>query len=277
MALAAADSFNVAEPADAPVLATADNFNQPGSYVEPPTDALAEPYSAGAYLTWTRPVTDPGYYTITASEPVAGLTREYTISDPGAEGAYLYALTNAAEWTLTVYAVSEDGENASSGASATVTPDSAEEDLPDPWVEPDPSPPDAPVLDSVTEGDTELLASWSLPYWDGGETVTSYVVELAWEDGLRTVEVAPSPNQATVGGLTNGTEYTVSVTAINSEGVSTASNELAATPVAGLPALPDPIDTDDGTGGTPRERQTQPVIAAFTAGRAFAPSNWIGG
>ena len=77
--------------------------------------------------------------------------------------------------------------------------------------------PNAPTLDTVVIGDTVADLYWTAPAYDGGEAITGY-----------TMTASPDSHSVTVGDvrsgridtLTNGTDYTFSVYAANSKGIS---------------------------------------------------------
>jgi outer membrane protein OmpA-like peptidoglycan-associated protein len=98
--------------------------------------------------------------------------------------------------------------------------------------------PDAPVLVTVTPGDTTATLVFAAPLFDGGSPVTGY--EASTDGGVTWNPVATSgsdPLTATLTGLTDGATYAVEVEAVNAAGDSVASNEIDVTPF-GLPDAP---------------------------------------
>ena len=86
--------------------------------------------------------------------------------------------------------------------------------------------PSAPTNVTATAGNAQATVSWSAPSFTGG-TITGYTVTL--NPGGKTCTTTTT--SCTITGLTNGTAYTVEVTATNSAGTSTPSVTLV-TPVA---------------------------------------------
>ncbi len=104
--------------------------------------------------------------------------------------------------------------------------------------------PAAPTIDALTPENGALAVSVS-PGSNGGSAITSYKYSL--DGGTWTGTGSSSPN-FTVGGLTNGTSYTVKVIAVNAQGDSSAS---------------------PGVAGTPATVPTQPVITETSRGNAM--------
>lgn len=94
--------------------------------------------------------------------------------------------------------------------------------------------PGSPTVDSATPGDGTVTVAFSPPADDGGNDVTGYTLDCGAGGN---VSGASSP--LTLSGLTNGTEYTCTVTAENAAGTGAASGEVKVTPrtVPGAPTL----------------------------------------
>jgi hypothetical protein len=99
--------------------------------------------------------------------------------------------------------------------------------------------PSVPQNFFVGAGDRKLNLIWSPPAADGGSPITGYLVTVSPGNGESTF-FGPTTTATSVGGLSNGTTYTVTVAAINSY---SSTLQQAGDPYVGAPA--------SGT-GTPR-------------------------
>ena len=105
---------------------------------------------------------------------------------------------------------------------------------------------------AVTPGDGQLELSWEAP--DGGDAIDSYTVQ--WKSGIETfdsattdgLEWAGATSRHTIRNLTNGTEYTLRVLAVNESSVDdggTPSDTIPGTPDV-LPDAPTIQSVDEG-------------------------------
>ena len=102
--------------------------------------------------------------------------------------------------------------------------------------------PGAPVIVTVTAGDGRAEVHFAPPPDDGGSDIERYVVTAMPGEIVETGVASP----ILVAGLTNGTAYTFTVTAVNAAGPGAASHGAQATPAA-------PGDSPGGPGGDPGE------------------------
>jgi hypothetical protein len=93
--------------------------------------------------------------------------------------------------------------------------------------------PASPTAVSVKSGDADVTVSWSAPN-DGGAPLTSFTVTPYIGAAAQTPDtVSPSTTSQVMGGLTNGTTYTFTVTATNAVGSGAPSTHSSpVTPVA---------------------------------------------
>jgi uncharacterized repeat protein (TIGR02543 family) len=117
--------------------------------------------------------------------------------------------------------------------------------------------PDAPQNFTATTGDTEVDLSWTAPADDGGADITHYEVFCDKDADWVTADTSTSH---TFTGLTNGTEYTFKVRAVNSAGY----GEEAFT--TAIPtATPVPTYTVTVTNGTGSGEYAQGVTVSISA------------
>ncbi len=87
----------------------------------------------------------------------------------------------------------------------------------------------APSLTSASASDQSITVGFTVPGFNGGVTVTAYrVVATPVSSGTAVTTTACTVSPCTISGLANGTAYTVTVAAINSAGVGTASSASTA-------------------------------------------------
>jgi hypothetical protein len=121
--------------------------------------------------------------------------------------------------------------------------------------------PSTPTGFAILPGNGKIFADWTASAFNGGAAITGYTVTAT--PGGATCVWSSGPMTCTVTGLSNGTEYTLSVVATNSVGNSDASSTAAATPgpapqisYVGAPytfSMGSPVNqpaTNSGTGGS---------------------------
>ena len=153
-------------------------------------------------VNWLPPANNGG-------SPITGYTLTWT-SSTGASGTIpttdttrtLRNLANGATYTISVTASNAAGTSPASSANATPL-----------------GAPSGPRDVQLQRGDGRLGVSWSPPTNDGGLPVESYTVYWTAPDGA-TSFVSAQATQLVVAGLTNGSTYTVTVTATNRAGTS---------------------------------------------------------
>jgi len=204
----------------------------PAGLPDRPTSVMATPGNGSATASWSPPTSDGGSpilsYQVLVSHGISGCTTSAT-------SCVLTGMTNGTRYSVWVRATNAMGTGSPS-ASTWVTP-----------VGPS-TPPQNPV---ATAGHASAVVAWSAPFSNGGSPITSYEVTAA-PDGSTCTTTAM---MCEIGGLTNGTTYTFSVTATNAHGTSPASSSSNAV----VPVAP-------GRPGVPR--------AAHAEARAFSATVW---
>lgn len=162
----------------------------------PPTNLSATASSHQVVLTWAAPPANgapiTGYEIANAANPGA------IITTTAASSVTLTGLQNGVEVSFVVRAVNAVGPGDFSAQSAAVIPD---------------EPPGRPAPPTVTAGDGRLIVSWTPPANDGSP-ISNYVLRISGGDA-RDVGAGTS---FTWEGLTNGTNYTFEVQAVNRQG-----------------------------------------------------------
>ena len=169
-----------------------------------------------ALVSWTAPSSTGGAaitsYTVTSSSGSRACTTTTT-------SCTVTGLTNGTAYTFTVTASNKAGTGSASSASSAVVPATV---------------PDAPTSVTGVFGDSQALVSWTAPSNTGGSVITAYTVTSSPGSFICTT----STTSCTVTGLTNGTNYTFTVTATNVVGAGTPSDASLAVSPATVPGVP---------------------------------------
>ena len=209
----------------------------PNAIPSPPTGVSVTPGNAEVQIAWTVPAEDGG-------SPITGYRVEAeanggpwttAIADTGttSTNATMTGLTNGTSYRFRVSAINSAGAGPASQASAPVTPRTT---------------PGAPTGLNGTPGNTHVTLTWTAPADTGGASITGYRIESKTGDGEWTQQIASTGSATTsanVTGLTNGTDYTFRVSAINSAGAGPASQASAPVTPRTTPGAP------TGLNGTP--------------------------
>ena len=174
---------------DAPTIGTATTLSDSAISVAftPPSNG------GGSPITSYTVTSSPGGYTATGS------TSPIVVS----------GLNGGTGYTFTVTATNAAGTSDASGSSNQATTDTRISD--------------APIIGTATAGFEQATITFTAPAHDGGAAITSYVATSS-PGGIRGTVSGPGSGEITVTGLTNGVNYTFTVTAVNENGTSAPSS-----------------------------------------------------
>jgi len=141
--------------------------------------------------------------------------------------AIVTGLTNGTGYTFTVVAINDIGQSPTSAASASVTP-----------VAPLTVPGAPTGVVGVVTGSGTVTVTWVAPTSTGGTSITGYSVTPSPAPGTSPISASLLGFTYTFTNLTNGTPYTFTVFATNTQGNSASSTASAAvTPVPTAPTV----------------------------------------
>ena len=255
--------------ASSPILSTP--VTTPGK----PTFNAPEVGDGQVTLSWRAPSTNGG--SAVTGYSVIG-TPSGACTTTGALTCRISGLSNGAQYSFTVTASNIAGAGTAS-TSTTATPRTT---------------PGDPTAVAVSNGVEQLTVSWGAPVDNGGAPVTGYIVTA--QPGGATCQTAADVRACVLSELDNGTQYAVSVQAINAAGEGSASDQVNGTPRTipdspdGIVAAPDnrsalvswqepPVDggapitsyrvTTEPAGGTCTTSETSCTVTSLTNGRSY--------
>ncbi|MEI7479597.1 MAG: fibronectin type III domain-containing protein, partial [Actinomycetes bacterium] len=217
----------------------------PSTRPSAPVNVTAVAGNASAEVSWTVPATSGGStilsYTVTAyvnSTPVTTCTTP----DGSTLSCLVTGLTNGTAYTFKVTATNANGQSPQSLASSPSTTPTGN--------------PGPPTGVQVTAGNGQLTATWTAPVSTGGSPITQFTATAY--SGLTAIATCQTPDGVTttciITGLTNGTAYTVKVTATNVNGT-------------GLSSLA-------SSSATPSTKPNPPTAVSAVAGSGQATVSW---
>ena len=181
-----------------------------------PTGVKATAGNGMADVSWTAPTSDQPVTSYTVTSAPGGITK--TVSG-STTATTIDGLSNGRSYTFTVIATSAVGDSASSVPSNAVVPATV---------------PAAPTGVAATGGDESAQVRWTPPSDNGGSPITGYNVTVS--PGGMVVPMVKSSTSGQLRGLTNGVDYTFTVTATNAAGESAPSASSSPVTPAGAPS-----------------------------------------
>ncbi len=206
----------------------------PDTVPDAPTNLTAAVGDTQITLSWTLPTTTSAITQVQVRHKVKTETNWGSWSDLGATATTtdVTGLTNGTEYTFEVRAVNAMGNGLA--ASVDATPDVV---------------PGVPTNLTAAVGDTQITLNWTLPTNTGLGKIDNMQVRhrvktaTNWEP-WSDVSGGGSATTTTVGSLTNGTEYSFQVRAVNTAGAGAAAS-VDATPYA-VPGAPTNLTAEVG-------------------------------
>lgn len=191
-----------------------------------PIQVTLTPGSGTIRVSWTAPLSDGGSsitsYLATAT-PGTGVTCTST-------GTYcdFLGLTAGTTYAVTVVAVNAAGTGAASSSVSAM-----------PFTNPG-----APTSLSATADDTQVLVSWSAPASSGGSDITGYVATATLSSNVFSCSAPSTATSCWIRGLTNGSKYTIKVSASNGAGPGPESSVSGFTIPRGVSIAPTLVSVD---------------------------------
>jgi hypothetical protein len=190
-------------------------------------------------VSWTAPANNGGSpitgYTVTSSPG------NFTCTTTGATSCNVTGLTNGTAYTFTVTATNAAGTGPASAPGGPATPNAADT-----------------VANRVTNltsaaGNGQAILSWTPPANTGGSFITGYTITpFIGTTPLTPITVSGSTLNKTITGLTNGTTYNFTISALTPSGVGMPASFSPVTPSAGVVLNPATLALSGLGGGADR-------------------------
>jgi titin len=214
-----------------------------------PTNVNGSPANASVSLYWSAPSSSgatgiSGYVVQYATSPYTSWTTASSCTGT-ATTCTVSSLTNGTPYEFEVAAVNSVGQGSFSSPSGPLTPT---------------GPPSAPTITSVTPSDGSL----SVAFGAASSSLAILDYQYSLDGGTTWVSGGVTSSPLTIGGLTNGTSYSVLLRAVSAAGDGAASAPASGTPSA-LPGAPTITSITPGGDGTS-------LGVAFVAGYAGGSS-----
>ena len=182
----------------------------PATIPSSPRSIIVSPTNAGLTASWAAPSYDGGT-AITGYVATVRSTGDTCSTIASTRTCTFTGLVNGSSYIVDVVATNNAGSS-EAASSSNVTPRTV---------------PSKPIQVSLTPGAATLRVTWAAPLSDGGSTITSYLATATPGSGITCTSTG---NYCDFLNLTPGTNYTVTVAAVNAAGTGAAS-----TGVSGMP------------------------------------------
>lgn len=195
-----------------------------------PTSVSAATGSSRATISWTAPASNGGSsitgYAVQFSTD-NGSTFATQVLTGSTSTSYTYTgLTPSTAYVFRIAAITAVGQGSWSSNTSSVTI----QDLPG-----------APTSVTGTDGNAQVVVSWTAPTSNGGAAISDYAIQYSSNSGstwTTFTDGVSTSTSATVTGLTNGTSYIFRVAAINTWGTGSYSTSSATTNPFTTPSAP---------------------------------------
>ena len=191
-----------------------------------PVQVTLTPGASTIRVSWAAPLSDGGAsitsYLATAT-PGVGLTCTST-------GTYcdFLNLTPGTNYSVTVVAINAAGTGASSASVSSM-----------PFTNPG-----APTSVAAVADDGQVLVTWAAPTSNGGSDITGYVATATLSTNVFSCSAPSTATSCLIKGLTNGSKYSIKVSASNGAGAGPESAVAGTTTPRGVPNAPTLVSVD---------------------------------
>ena len=199
----------------------------PATIASPPRSVTVSPVNSGITASWAAPSYDGGT-AITGYIATVRSTGDTCTTNASTKTCTFSGLVNGSTYVVDVVATNNAGSS-DAASSSNVTPRTV---------------PSKPVQVTLTPGASTIRVSWAAPLSDGGSSITSYLATATPGSGLTCTSTGTYCDFL---GLTPGTNYAVTVVAINAAGTGSPSTSISAMPFTN-PGAPNSVGAaaDDG-------------------------------
>jgi len=182
----------------------------PATIPSSPRSIIVSPTNAGLTASWAAPSYDGGT-AITGYVATVRSTGDTCSTIASTRTCTFTGLVNGSSYIVDVVATNNAGSS-EAASSSNVTPRTV---------------PSKPIQVSLTPGAATLRVTWAAPLSDGGSTITSYLATATPGSGITCTSTGTYCDFLN---LTPGTNYTVTVVAVNAAGTGAASTGITGMP-----------------------------------------------